>query len=85
MDFSPFPVVAAAVAMIMDIRAAKVGAMDGSCSFWILGLTGCIWRSANCRNKPFRAVGSITPLFLSSVHFGMMGAETLSCFVHWEE
>ncbi len=77
--FHLFPVVVAAVAMIMDIRAAKVD--NGWILFsLILGLTGCIWRKGIAGISYF-AVGSIMPLFLIVLFiFGMMGAGDIKLF-----
>ena len=66
--FHLFPVVVAAVAMIMDIRAAKVD--NGWILFsLILGLTGCIWRKGIAGISLFRCGKYNAFVSYRSVHF----------------
>ena len=74
--FHLFPVAVAGIAMIMDIRTAKVD------NGWIIfsmsvGLFVCIWQK-NITGIGFFIMGSLIPLFLMILFaFGMIGAGVL--------
>ena len=77
--FHLFPVAVAGIAMIMDIRTAKVD------NGWIIfsmsvGLFVCIWQK-NITGIGFFIMGSVIPLFLMILFaFGMIGAGDIKLF-----